>query len=159
MKNIKVIFVFFFLFFSGSTFAANAGPSVGTFTCLECPLTGPSLDPETAAFIRTEVNPHTNGTWQAPDGKLKSVTICNDSMCATYQFMANGNFLQVSIKPIINSSASGGSGSSGSGGSYVVVDYRPLYHWTTVCVSDLCESAYVLYAYEPIYRRGNIQAV
>ena len=154
IKITKIVFLLFLLFFSNSVFSATAGPSVGTFTCLECPLAGPALDPETAYFIRTVVNLQVE-TWQAPDGQLKSVTICNDSTCATYQYTGGGHFQQVWVKPIING---GGGGGGGGAGSYVIVGYRPIYQWVTSCVGSYCETGSFLIGFEPVFYRTGTQA-
>lgn len=152
---IKGALLLFFLLFSSPAFSTEAGPSVGTFTCSYCPLTGPGIDSDTVEFIKTEVNP-TVESWLTPNFQAKSVTICNGTHCAIYQYLTNGNWTQVSISPI-TSGGGGGGGSGGAGGGlgggYYV--YEPIYTYTTVCVGGYCESAWVLTGFNRIFIRTN----
>lgn len=103
----RIVLLFCLLFASWNVSAQ----SVGTFTCNECLLTGPHPDPDTIAFIKAEVNPTLpDSSWQN-GGSLQRVTICNASVCVVYQYLANGNFVQIASAPI-------GSGGGGDGGGY-----------------------------------------
>jgi hypothetical protein len=119
-------------------------------------LSWPHPDLDTPAFIKSDVNPHTNGTWlDHATNKFKSVTICNDSICATYQYTGGGQFLQVSTKPVTSGGGGGGGFGGGSGGSGGYYEYVPVYNYVTVCVAGSCSSAWVIVGSERIFIRSN----
>ncbi len=153
---IKPVFLLFLLFFSNSAFSTEAGPSAGTFTCSYCPLTGPGIDSDTVEFIKTEIN-QTVGSWLDSNLKAKSVTICNATHCAVYQYLTNGNFTQVSINPITGGGGGGGGFGGGSGGGFGggYYNYVPIYDYVTSCVSGYCETHLVIVGYEKIFIPGN----
>jgi len=72
---------------------------VGRFYCPNCAMTEPTMDPETSIFKSTVVNQYANGTWIAPDGTKKTVIICNDDACVTWQYTAGGSFLATKVTP------------------------------------------------------------
>lgn len=133
----KIIFLSFFIFigqvFINPALAQSSGAHVGDFYCQECDFVGAGMPytPSVSTFIRYGVNPYLqSGSWLLPNGTRRTVTICNGSTCATYQYMANGTHIQItpefedthetddytnSSPP--NTSPPGGGGGGGGGSS------------------------------------------
>jgi uncharacterized membrane protein YgcG len=171
VKAIKVLSFLFFSFFSNSVFSTSTpftvapGPSVGTFTCSYCPLSGPRPDDETLGFIKSDVNPHVNGSWLDQNLKPKSVTICNATHCAVYQYIGQNQYTQLSITPITSGGGGGGGGFGSGGGGFGsggggfggggYFAYIPIYVAQTSCIPGYCETHMVLVGYEKIFIPNN----
>lgn len=129
--------------FSSTAFAQ----SVGTYTCNECLLTSPAPDGDTLVFIRTVVNHDVDTWWNSSTGQGKRVTICNQSQCVVYQYMANGNFLFVASAPISGDGSGGGGGDDGGyvggGGGFDGSGYTPIYGCVTAGGVESCQIYYI----------------
>ena len=82
---------------SGSLTQTSDTYTVGSFHCDSCVMTDQIGQPANASvvtFIKDTVNKQVS-TWQAADGKLKNVIICNGD-CFKYQYVAGGNWLRSS---------------------------------------------------------------
>src|SRR5688500_17765745 len=86
----------------------------GVWSCGSCSLDGATPDPDTTAFISTEVN-QAVGQWQSGD----TVTICNGTTCATYKVVSVvagiSGMQQIAKFPM---TGTGGGGSGGPGYYY-----------------------------------------
>ncbi len=115
----------------------QAQTHVGNFFCSDCGQfegVGKTLTPDVNKFVRTVVNHYLPvGGWKTPNGTFRMVTICNGSVCVTYQMTANGMLVQITPEieddhesgeyandepppPPVNPIAGGG-GAEGGGGS------------------------------------------
>lgn len=73
--------------------------NVGYFYCSDCVMTGSYPDPTTRGFITSFVNPWVGGAWVTPNGDVKYVTICNDTICVTWTYQKSGVFTATSRTP------------------------------------------------------------
>ena len=92
--------------------------NVGTYTCADC-LLGPLSGPDETLFIQTVVNNDVSN-WVDSQGNPKTVTLCNGSKCATYEYVpATGVFKMIVSWPQAGGGGGGGGGATGGdGGSY-----------------------------------------
>jgi uncharacterized membrane protein YgcG len=95
-KTLLLLFSFALLGTSRLASATSDPLSVGYFFCTACTMQQPAMDPSTRVFISVVVNQHVT-SWQAANGQLKNVTICNASVCIKWQYTASGQFLSVSV--------------------------------------------------------------
>lgn len=95
----------------------------GRYYCGECTFEDPFAANDTDMFIRTVVNRDVS-SWVDSKGGSSSVTICNGSACATYQYVRLSGVFQYKSKYPSDWNGEGpyvppsdGSGGSGDGGS------------------------------------------
>jgi hypothetical protein len=80
---------------SGGYTAPSDQYTVGTFHCDDCVMTdqiGQPANGTIATFIVSTVNQQVS-SWQASNGTLKNVVICNGD-CFKYQYVAGGNWIR-----------------------------------------------------------------
>jgi len=94
--------------------------SAGQYYCEWCSSFTEMVDSDAMIFLKSEVNKDLQ-SWRKGN-QNKNVTICNDSVCAVYQYTANGNFILKSVGPNTRPRAVGGGGVGGrpgGGGGWV----------------------------------------